>query len=248
MSLLIFSVDFIKFFQSEDDNSVQDNRSGGAQNDNHKTSGTHDTSVSVCRVDQNNLCLNIGTTLPSRCPDEMDLDSNMSWEQSDVRNSSGEMHTETSDISAHCNEVLSGGNLSSDVSAIYLAMQHSNSECVNDAYQESISNEVCVEAEDGEEIDDFDPYLFIKNLPDLSSVVPTFRPMLLPKRTRSCPPTTLVLDLDGKRLYLFVRRILNFKMIFLLQLYVFLAARSNILVIMTSILRRDFGAFYARAL
>ncbi|KAK4402646.1 CTD small phosphatase-like protein 2 [Sesamum angolense] len=44
--------------------------------------------------------------------------------------------------------------------------------------------------------DDFDPYYFIKNLPELSSVVPAFRPVLLPKQTRSCPSTTLVLDLD----------------------------------------------------
>jgi len=57
-----------------------------------------------------------------------------------------------------------------------------------------------VEDDQYEEFDDFDPYFFIKNLPDLSAVVPTFRPMLLPKQTRSCPPTTLVLDLDGKKI------------------------------------------------
>ena len=48
-----------------------------------------------------------------------------------------------------------------------------------------------------EEFDEFDPNFFIKNLPELATVVPTFRPLLLPKRTRSCPVTTLVLDLDG---------------------------------------------------
>jgi Dullard-like phosphatase family protein len=45
--------------------------------------------------------------------------------------------------------------------------------------------------------DYFDPYFFIKTLPQLSEVVPTFRQMLLPRQTRHCPPTTLVLGLDG---------------------------------------------------
>lgn len=57
---------------------------------------------------------------------------------------------------------------------------------------------MCAVDEEIEEFDDFDPYLFIKNLPDLYSVVPTYRPVLLPKQTRSCPSTTLVLDLDGE--------------------------------------------------
>jgi len=88
------------------------------------------------------------------------------------------------------------GNLSSEVSAIYLAMQHSKLECVDEQSQDSISTEGCVEP-DEDDFDDFDPYTFIKDLPDLSAVVPKFRPVLLPKQTRSCPSTTLVLDLDG---------------------------------------------------
>ncbi|ONK56171.1 uncharacterized protein A4U43_C10F4870 [Asparagus officinalis] len=88
------------------------------------------------------------------------------------------------------------GNLSSEVSAIYLAMQHSKLECVDEQSQDSTSTEDCVEPDDSDEFDDFDPYTFIKDLPDLSAVVPKFRPVLLPKQTRSCPSTTLVLDLD----------------------------------------------------
>ncbi|ONK71996.1 uncharacterized protein A4U43_C04F14570 [Asparagus officinalis] len=88
------------------------------------------------------------------------------------------------------------GNLSSEVSAIYLAMQHSKLECVDEQSQDSISSEGCVEQDDSDDFDDFDPYTFIKDLPDLSAVVPKFRPVLLPKQTRSCPLTTLVLDLD----------------------------------------------------
>ncbi|KAF4378828.1 uncharacterized protein LOC115714121 [Cannabis sativa] len=87
-------------------------------------------------------------------------------------------------------------SLSSEVSAIYFAMKNSKLECVDEHGHDPMSTDVCVEDEDYEEFDDFDPYLFIKNLPALSSVVPTFRPMLLPKQTRSCPSTTLVLDLD----------------------------------------------------
>ncbi|KAG7029257.1 CTD small phosphatase-like protein 2 [Cucurbita argyrosperma subsp. argyrosperma] len=86
--------------------------------------------------------------------------------------------------------------LSSEVSAIYLAMKNSKLECVDEHAHDTMAAEVHVQEDEYEEIDDFDPYLFIKNLPDLSAVVPTYRPMLLPKQTRSCPPTTLVLDLD----------------------------------------------------
>jgi CTD small phosphatase-like protein 2 len=101
-------------------------------------------------------------------------------------------------------EFSSLGNLSSEVSAIYLAMQQNSSklECVDEQSQDSISSDECgVEAEEVEDYDDFDPYVFIKDLPDLSMVVPKFRPVLLPKQTRSCPSTTLVLDLDGKYIF-----------------------------------------------
>lgn len=92
----------------------------------------------------------------------------------------------------------SAGPVLSEVSAIYLSMKNSKLDCVDEYSQNHISNDVHMEDNECEEFDDFNPYFFIKNLPDLSSVVPTFRPMLLPKQTRSCPPTTLVLDLDGK--------------------------------------------------
>lgn len=77
-------------------------------------------------------------------------------------------------------------------------MKSSKLECVDEHGEDPMSTDLYVEDDEYEEFDDFDPYFFIKNLPDLSSVVPTFRPMLLPKQTRSCPPTTLVLDLDGE--------------------------------------------------
>lgn len=87
--------------------------------------------------------------------------------------------------------------MSSEVSAIYLAMKNSKLECLDEYEQDSVMVDASVEEEEYEEFDDFDPYFFIKNLPELSTVVPTFRQMLLPKQTRRCPSTTLVLDLDG---------------------------------------------------
>lgn len=91
-----------------------------------------------------------------------------------------------------------GCGLSSEVSAIYQCMKDSKLECVDedDHDHDHTSSDVQMEDEECEEFDEFDPYFFIKNLPELASVVPTFRPVLLPKQTRSCPPTTLVLDLD----------------------------------------------------
>lgn len=86
--------------------------------------------------------------------------------------------------------------MSSEVSAIYLAMKNSKLECLDEYEQDSVMVDASVEEEEYEEFDDFDPYFFIKNLPELSTVVPTFRQMLLPKQTRRCPSTTLVLDLD----------------------------------------------------
>ncbi|XP_078169856.1 uncharacterized protein LOC144564185 isoform X1 [Carex rostrata] len=130
---------------------------------------------------------------------EKDLQIDEKMEE--VKQDSNEQCTVSDVVMSHAEEDdFSGlGNLSSEVSAIYLAMQQNNSklECVDEQSQDSISSDECgVEAEEAEEYDDFDPYVFIKDLPDLSLVVPRFRPVLLPKQTRSCPLTTLVLDLD----------------------------------------------------
>lgn len=49
---------------------------------------------------------------------------------------------------------------------------------------------------DSDETQYFDPHSFIRNLPDLSDVVPDGRPTILPKESRERKPITLVLDLD----------------------------------------------------
>ncbi|KAK9063523.1 hypothetical protein SSX86_017393 [Deinandra increscens subsp. villosa] len=89
-----------------------------------------------------------------------------------------------------------GCGLSSEVSAIYQCMKDSKLECVDEDDHDHTSSDVQMDDEEYVEFDEFDPYFFIKNLPELASVVPSFRQVLLPKQTRSCPPTTLVLDLD----------------------------------------------------
>lgn len=140
----------------------------------------------------------------------MEVDKNMEYKIANVGNcGSHKLPLDTSSINSSCNVDLEGTNLSPEVSAIYLAMKNSKLECVDEHGQDSMSTDGCAEDDDCEEFDDFDPYLFIKNLPDLSSVVPTFRPLLLPKQTRSCPPTTLVLDLDGKHYHQFANLMLD---------------------------------------
>lgn len=198
----MLSVNFIKFFRNEDQKVHQNSGIEESQVDMLKSLVTLETYNSIGKDEPKNSCQNTRTLAATDCPIEMDVDSEMSSENNDVENCTDQMPSSEADaMDSHCYTNLVGANLSSEVSAIYLAMQHSKLECVDEPSQDSISTEVSVEADDSVEIDDFDPYLFIKNLPELSSVVPTFRPMLLPKQTRSCPPTTLVLDLDGKNSY-----------------------------------------------
>eukprot|EP00258_Populus_trichocarpa_P000837 XP_002299297.2 CTD small phosphatase-like protein 2 isoform X1 [Populus trichocarpa] len=137
------------------------------------------------------------TSLNTTCHSVIEVEKNISAKNSYVDNYGDQvLSTDATTVNSCGIAVSNGVGLPSEVSSIYLAMKNSKLECVDEHGQDSMSTDVCMEEEDYEEFDDFDPYLFIKNLPELSSVVPTFRPMLLPKQTRSCPPTTLVLDLD----------------------------------------------------
>jgi TFIIF-interacting CTD phosphatase-like protein len=60
--------------------------------------------------------------------------------------------------------------------------------------------EIIVEEEEYEEVPDaveeFNPYLFMKQLPCYKSIVPVPRSAVLPRKTRKSPPISLVLDLD----------------------------------------------------
>ncbi|KMS95900.1 hypothetical protein BVRB_003850 isoform A [Beta vulgaris subsp. vulgaris] len=50
--------------------------------------------------------------------------------------------------------------------------------------------------DESDEAQYFDPHSFIRNLPDLSEIIPSNRPTILPKESRERKPITLVLDLD----------------------------------------------------
>ncbi|KAK6160402.1 hypothetical protein DH2020_003783 [Rehmannia glutinosa] len=89
-----------------------------------------------------------------------------------------------------------GVALSPEVSAIYLSMKNSNLECIDENNQDHMSADVCQEDEDAEEYDDFDPYFFIKNLPDLSSV--TFE-IIIFTASQSIYAEQLLNVLDPKR-------------------------------------------------
>lgn len=79
--------------------------------------------------------------------------------------------------------------MNSNDACLYLAIHQ-----MKPSDQETISTQ----CGNSDEVDGFDPHLFIKNLPDLSEVAPSLQPLLLPKETRKRKPVTLVLDLDGK--------------------------------------------------
>ncbi|KAJ4961654.1 hypothetical protein NE237_021564 [Protea cynaroides] len=188
-------VSFIKFFRREDAKLWQNSETVEPV-DTFRTIVPLQTSNSTQKDEQKTYSQDTGIKAASSFPVEMDVGSNISSEHLDMQNSSHEMPSSESNRVLQCNKDLVVTSLSSEVSAIYLAMQQSKLDCAKEPSQDSVSTGISVETDDIEEIDDFDPYLFIKNLPDLSLVVPTFRPMLLPKQTRSCPRTTLVLDLD----------------------------------------------------
>ncbi|XP_068658340.1 uncharacterized protein [Aristolochia californica] len=88
----------------------------------------------------------------------------------------------------HDGESAEEAVVNSDEACLYLAIQQ-----VKPSHQKI--NEDCCTA-DTDEVDGFDPHLFLRNLPELSEVVPAVWPMLLPKETRSTKTVTLVLDLD----------------------------------------------------
>ncbi|KAG6503545.1 hypothetical protein ZIOFF_035861 [Zingiber officinale] len=125
----------------------------------------------------------------------------MVHEASDIQNSDSDFYNRGSKpTKLSCNDEYSElGNISCEVSAIYLPVQNSKLECVDEQSQDTMSTDGSIEPDENDEFGDFDPYLFIRDLPELSAVVPRFRPFLLPKQTRSCPSTTLVLDLDDTK-------------------------------------------------
>ncbi|XP_057984867.1 uncharacterized protein LOC110640106 isoform X3 [Hevea brasiliensis] len=166
-------VNFIKLFRSGEQKLHQESRTCCSEVDMQDGHVARDTLESTSGEDEKETC--------------------HKYIGDDPNTSSSMFSIDTNTVNYPSNGNSEEAGLSSEVSAIYLAMKNSKLECVDEYDQDCMSTK---EDDDYGEFDDFDPYVFIKNLPELSSVVPTFRPMLLPKQTRSCPPVTLVLDLD----------------------------------------------------
>ena len=103
-------------------------------------------------------------------PDDMDIDTkNFNSQSLDQIQTIGR-----NAIDSCRNADSEGANLSSEVSAIYLAMKNSKLECIDEHGQDSMSVDVYVEDDQYEEFDDFDPYFFIKKLTRLVSSCPNF--------------------------------------------------------------------------
>ncbi|XP_057949579.1 uncharacterized protein LOC131144750 [Malania oleifera] len=183
---IVNGVDFSKFFHGGDHKFHQDCEPGHSEVNEKKNSESINSEV---------LNEEKNSSIKASCPGNMEVDIDISSKTSSA-NCAGQLLSSYTNAQNFPCDVDFGADLPSGVSAIYLAMKNSKLECIDEHDQDPMSTNVHVDEEDFEEFDDFDPYLFIKNLPDLSSVVPTFRRMLLPKQTRSCPPISLVLDLD----------------------------------------------------
>ena len=103
-------------------------------------------------------------------PDDMDIDTkNFNSQSLDQIQTIGR-----NAIDSCRNADSEGANLSSEVSAIYLAMKNSKLECIDEHGQDSMSVDVYVEDDQYEEFDNFDPYFFIKKLTRLVSSCPNF--------------------------------------------------------------------------
>lgn len=92
----------------------------------------------------------------------------------------------------HDEESIEEGPITSDDSCLPLAIQHMKPSDQNDDIGHNFGKL--------DEMDCFDPHLFIRNLPDLSELAPCLWPILLPKETEKRKLVTLVLDLDGKQI------------------------------------------------
>ncbi|XP_050206585.1 uncharacterized protein LOC126656142 [Mercurialis annua] len=184
-------VNFIKLFRSGDQKLHQDSRMCYSQVDPQDGPVTRETLLQDGPVTRETLLSTSGEDATEQCHNDIGIDMNKT--SSIFGDTTSSIFGTGTDTVNSSNGDSVGGGLSSEVSAIYLAMKNSKLECVDEYDQDCMSTK---DDDECEELDDFDPFLFIKSLPDLSSVVPTFRPLLLPRKTRSCPPTTLVLDLD----------------------------------------------------
>lgn len=97
---------------------------------------------------------------------------------------------ETAEISnSHVGDSCELGMMNSNDAGLYLAIQQ-----MGPCDQEPEA--ICHSFDPTDAVDDSDLNMYIRNVADLSDVVPALSPALLPKETRKRKPVTLVLDLD----------------------------------------------------
>ncbi|XP_011624893.1 CTD small phosphatase-like protein isoform X2 [Amborella trichopoda] len=189
-------VDFIKYFKS--DNQTMDHPNGVKKDDTSNSVVPLDGCDSLAKEQHIQFSRDLSVAGNTMFPGDVVDTSNTGplEEYEGHANCTQRCLMNDADGVCSCEGELVERNISaSERPYLYLAIQSSKLECTDEPSQVSVSPYVEDDCDD-DEIDDFDPYLFIKNLPELSVVVPTLRPMLLPKQTRRCPRITLVLDLD----------------------------------------------------
>lgn len=125
------------------------------------------------------------------CPEYQYMDTDMMFDMAQryMILPSLEDDMETSNI--HDVESIEDAPITSDDSYLCLAIQHMKPSDQND--------DINYNSSELDEVDGFDPYLFIRNLPELSEVSPSLWPILQPKEIQKRSQVTLVLDLDGKQ-------------------------------------------------
>ncbi|RWR97369.1 NLI interacting factor [Cinnamomum micranthum f. kanehirae] len=122
------------------------------------------------------------------CPEYQYMDTDMMFDMAQryMILPSLEDDMETSNI--HDVESIEEAPITSDDSYLCLAIQHMKPSDQND--------DINYNSSELDEVDGFDPYLFIRNLPELSEVSPSLCPILQPKEIQKRSQVTLVLDLD----------------------------------------------------
>ena len=162
-----FLVDFVKYFGSGDQKYHQDREIEYSQDNVLNVHLGQEISEPIVG-EEKNYTDNAVTSVTF--PDDMDIDTKNFNSQS-----LDQIHTVGRNaVDSCCNADLEGANLSSEVSAIYLAMKNSKLECIDEHGQDSMSVDVYVEDDQYEEFDDFDSYFFIKKLTRLVSSCPNF--------------------------------------------------------------------------
>ncbi|XP_068665943.1 uncharacterized protein [Aristolochia californica] len=173
------------------DGTNNDSDDGGSSSSDHQTCNMSDFNISDLGVVNFNFDENAGNgdlIAGTHFPDYAFENPNITFELADRYMILPFLEESMETSNTHDGESAEEAVVNSDDACLYLAIQQ-----VKPSHPK-IKEDCC--SGDTDEVDGFDPHLFLRNLPELSEVVPTVWPMLLPKETLSIKPVTLVLDLD----------------------------------------------------